>query len=267
MKKCFNILVFLLSLFFFAMHSYAHVPYVQTKDRDKVSVPGPIEKCLGFYMHLDEENDVDMFYFQLEEDDFKPGITMEDIHGNIHDLIVTDENGVTGRLLHIAPLVPACEVYQDILLTIAIAGPKQEYLLPADESVNLPFDTDDSQGVYIVNNDVQGDIWYEQYSFKSYFYQKKTDIILTKAGQYRIYVWQASGAIGDYVVEIGNIEFFGFKEIVRSAFWLEHLVYDGEIRSGQCKEQLKKVDGENPTQAELIKYFIDMLGEGHTPYF
>lgn len=257
MKK----IVLTLFLLFISIGVFAHVPYVQTRDTRNVKIPVPIGKSLAYYMDFENENDVDMLSFSFNDNDFTPGQTIEDFRGFTVDLIVTDENGVTGRLVHLGSLVPGCNIYSNILPRIAIVGPEQEYLISPGNTTSLPFEVKEGEGVYIINNDTQGELWYEENTFKSYFDQKKKDLIITKAGEYEIYIWEPTGKIGDYVVEFGHVEVFGFKEIMRSLFWLEHLVNDGEIHCDTCKDQLVEVDGENPTLFELIEFYRDLFSQ------
>ena len=162
-------------------------------------------------------------------------------------------------LLRLGSLVPGCAVYADILPVIAVVGPLQEYLQPPDGSMALPFRVAWNEGVYILQNETQGDLWYEKFTFKSYFDQKKADITLTLPGKYKIYVWEPMGRTGDYVLELGYVEVFGFREIMRSLFWIEHLVNDGEIGCDLCRRQLKDLDGPNPTLKKVIEFYSTMF--------
>lgn len=258
MKKLF----FFITTILIASLVYAHVPYVITRDKLKVRIGEIIEKSLAYYLTLEDEEDVDMLYFRLKDRDFDPelhleGLVLDPVTGehvkkNVQ-LLTTDENGVTGRKLHLGSLVPACGVYSDVKPTVALVGPRQEYLKKPDGSIDLPFEIDDDEGVFILENKTQGEIWYESYTYKSYFDQKKADVILTKEGKYKIYIWEPNGNTGDYVLETGYIEVFNLPEIARSIFWITHLVNDGEISCDECKEQLEDLDGKNPSMDKVIE--------------
>ncbi len=246
MKKFFYTFLFML----IASASFGHIPYVQPYDLYSIKIPSPMEKSMAFYMSFEKKKDVDYLYFNLKDDDFKTTLTLTGLKNEVFQLVTTDENGVTGRKLHLGSLVPGCDVYDDILPAIAVVGPLQEYLLPPDGSVALPFRVDDDEGVYIIQNEIQGNLWYEKFTFKSYFDQEKADIILTRPGKYKVYAWEPMGRTGDYVLEVGYVEVFGLQEILRSLFWIEHLVNDGEISCDLCKRQLKELDGPNPSTPE-----------------
>ncbi len=251
MKKYFIMLLFLI----IASASFGHVPFVQPYDLYSIKIPAPMEKSMAFYMSFEKKKDVDMLYFRLDDDDFNPGLTLTGLKDESFQLVSTDENGVTGRKLHLGSLVPGCAVYGDILPVIAVVGPLQEYLQPPDGNISLPFRVGDDEGVYIIQNETQGDLWFEKFTFKSYFDQEKADIILNKEGKYKIYAWEPFGRTGDYVLEVGYVEVFGFQEILRSLIWIEHLVNDGEISCSLCKQQLKELDGPNPSLNDVINFY------------
>lgn len=251
-----------LLLLFTSASAFAHVPYVQTHDSHNVRVPDPMEKSMAFYATFESRNDVDLYSFRLDDDDFDSSLTLTGLGDEVFNLLVTDANGVTGRKLHLGTLVPGCAAYEDILPMVAVVGPLQENLPAYDGSVELPFEVDEDEGVYLMNNETQGDLWYEKFTFKTYFDQEKSDIVLSEKGKYKVYVWEPSGNTGDYVLEMGYVEVFGFAEIMRSIVWLEHLANDGEIGCRECREQLQVVDREfnpeahgNPTLCELIKFY------------
>lgn len=255
MKKILPALLFLV----IASATFGHIPYVRPYDTGSIKIPSPMEKSMAYYMSFERKRDVDYLYFNLKDDDFNTGLTLAGLENEVFRLVTTDENGVTGRKLHLGSLVPGCAVYDDILPVIAVVGPLQEYLQPPDGSVALPFRVAWNEGVYIIQNETQGDLWYEKFTFKSYFDQKKADITLTLPGKYKIYVWEPMGRTGDYVLELGYVEVFGFREIMRSLFWIEHLVNDGEISCDLCRRQLRELDGPNPTLRKVIEFYSTMF--------
>lgn len=268
MKK---ILVVLLALC--ATSLYAHVPYHESHDTGiakPFKIKTVLEKSIAIYSHFDESGDVDVATFVLDEGDFDPSLTLygqygepaegqEGLENEDHPLLVTDENGITGRRLHLGSLVPGCASYGDALPVVAVVGPRQEYLRPHDGSIGLPFTLQDDQGVYLLNNPVQGELWLEKFTFKSYFDQAKANITLTQPGKYWIYVWDPSGSEADYVLEIGDIEVFGAPEIIQALWYEWWLVNDGEIRCAECREELVVVDGPNPTPLEVIEKLMFLV--------
>lgn len=248
----------------------AHVPYRPPFDSSQ-SIPyhvhqfsAELGKSIAIYDQLNKSGDVDVFSFSLNEEDFAHDLTMngfteEDATKRDIPLIVTDENGVTGRLLHIGSLVPACGTYTGLLPSIAIVGPQQANLLPFEGDIELPFKLEEGEGIYLIENPEQGELWYEEFTFKSYFYQQKRDISLTEPGFYKIFVWSPEEMKGDYVIELGHVEVFGLKEILRSLGLVLPIIYDNEIHSSQCKDELKALDGKNPGFFEVINFYKDMF--------
>ncbi len=254
------------SIFVLAASSwaFAHIPNILTHDTTadySVSINAPIEKSVAYYATFEFPGDVDTYGFTLAASDFDPSLTLTDIKKVVNKLVVNAPNGMPGRLLHVGSLVPACGVYANMLPTVAIVGPMQDALPAYDGSVALPAGVNIAphEGVLFLQNPTQGPIWYEKFTYKSYFNQKKADIIITEQGDYRIYIWDTNRNVGDYVLETGPIEVFGFAEIMQTLFWVEHIVYDGEISNCTCKNQLKALDGANPSVIKMISDYTKMF--------
>ncbi|MCP3943256.1 MAG: hypothetical protein GY710_17455 [Desulfobacteraceae bacterium] len=241
--------------------SFSHVPTVIPRDLPEVHTGVyPIEYSQALYASFEKSVDVDGYHFWLNENDVTDTTqVMEDASGEIHSLIVTDENGVTGRRVHFGSIVPACGVYETILPTIAFVGPVQKNLPEYDGSIPLPenIDLEEGEGISFLTNATQGPLIYEVHTYKSYFDQLKKDVVVNKAGAYKIYIWDANGNEGDYVLELGHIEVFDTLQILQSSFWLFHIVEDGEISNDACKDQLVEIDGLNPSFFEVIKEFTE----------
>jgi hypothetical protein len=243
----------------------AHIPTIlphDTSSRYTVGISAPIEKSMAFYAALESAGDVDTYGFTLQGDAFDGSATLTDIDGVVNDLVVAAPNGKLGRLLHIGSLVPACQAYASVLPTVAVVGPMQDALPTYDGSVIVPkgMEIRAGEGVMFLPNQTQGPVWYEKFTYKSYFDQNQADIVVTEEGQYRIYVWDADGGIGDYVLETGNIEVFGFREVMQTLFWVTHVIYDGEISSKTCKQQLAELDGPNPNMKKVLEDYQSMFG-------
>jgi hypothetical protein len=250
---------------FVASNANAHIPNVLPHDTSAnfvVALPDIIEKSVAFYAAFESPGDVDVYGFTLRKESFDVPKQLTDIKGDVNDLVVVAANGKRGRQLHVGSLVPACQVYANILPTIAIVGPSQDTLPAYDGSVNLPknLELESGQGVMFLQNPAQGPIWYEKFSYKSYFDQNSADIILTEPGEYRIYVWNTTSDIGDYVLETGDVEVFGLPEIMQTLFWVTHIIYDGEIRNPTCNQQLEKLNGRNPSLIKIITDYEKMFG-------
>ena len=264
MKK--SLFCSLLIMFIINGTAFAHVPIVTTYDKCWVRIPAPMEKSIAIYASFEKKGDVDKAYFRLDDNDFKTDITMIGIvEGQEGDqkipLVTQGAGGVPGRRLHVGSLVPGCETYDGILPTIAIIGPVQDSLPAYNGSIALPgaVNIAADEGVYILSNTVQGPLWYEKFTFKSYYDQNNADLVITKPGTYTVYIWDSASNTGDYVLEVGYVEKFGFQEILQSMFWINHLVQDGEISCAPCKDQLEVIDGPNPTFQEMIDTFKEVF--------
>jgi hypothetical protein len=248
-----------------AGNANAHIPNILPHDTSTnfaVGLPTTIEKSVAFYATFESPGDVDVYGFTLRNDSFVVPNQLTDIKGVVNDLVVVGANGKPGRLLHVGRLVPACPIYANILPTIAVVGPAQDALPAYDGSVNLPKSVviGGDQGVMILQNPSQGPTWYEKFSYKSYFDQNSTDIILTEPGDYRIYVWNSNTEVGDYVLETGQVEVFGLPEIMQTLVWISHIIYDGEIGNRTCSKQLEELDGRNPSLIKIITDYEKMFG-------
>lgn len=261
-KAFFAALVMIIAL---SPAAFAHVPNVLNTSGDEYSerIDGDeVEASNAYYATFEFSGDVDYYYFRLSSSDVTDtSQTMTDVFDVTHNLIVTDENGVTGRKLHLGTLVPACGVYADLRPTVAVVGPLQTNLPAYDGSVPLPADVeiDDDEGIFILENPVQGPVWYEHFTYKSYFDGPKDQIVVDKDGKYKIYVWEPSGLTGDYVLEVGDIEVFGLFEILQSIQWVCHIALDGEIMNETCEDQLEALDGPNPTCSQVMQDMIDQF--------
>ncbi|MCU0665104.1 MAG: hypothetical protein MUC50_22615 [Myxococcota bacterium] len=225
----------------------AHVPYIEhwdVSDARPMTIRHAIEKSVGLYAYFENEWDVDVIRFFFSENDFDADVKLNNgictPRGKKQDcpLIVTDENGVTGRLVYFGTVVPECSHYSDILPTVVLVGPRQENLPEPDAPLDLPFEIEEGQGVFVLTNETQGGSWYEPYTLKSYFDQSNAGLVLTEPGEYRLYFFEPNGRIGDYVAEIGKIEVWGLSEIAQASWYEMMLLHDGEIHSEECRAEL-----------------------------
>lgn len=244
--------------------AFAHVPDVITTDDYSKRIDDPIEQSVAMYASFETAGDVDKYYFYLHDSDFDSTDDdnfLTDLKDIEHELVVTAPNGQPGRLLHVGSLVPGCALYKNILPIVAIVGPLQDALPAYKGQVALPSGVkiESDEGVMFLNNTVQGPLWYEKFTYKSYFDQKKTDIIITEEGKYTVYIWDKNKNKGDYVLEVGPIEVFGLPEIMTTLFWVEHIINDGEISYSTCKTQLKAIDGANPSLTQVISDYQKMF--------
>jgi len=210
-----RLLVLLLVLLFAPLASaFPHVPYIEGCDfaeGEAYMVVHPVEKSVAVYAHFSDEYDVDMAVFNL-------------LHG--------DE-----VKLHLGSLVPKCSLYEDVRPSIAVVGPLQEYLPPYDGD-DLPFEVAEWEGVYLIVNEEQGEEFYEPIGGKSYWRQERHDIWLNEAGEYRIYYWEPNGYVADYVMEIGDVEIWGWREIVQAIRRTWVIIHDLEIHDPICRAEL-----------------------------
>ena len=111
----------------------------------------------------------------------------------------------------------------------------------------LPFPVAADQGVFIIENETQGELWYEHFSYKSLYRHNGADVILTEVGDYTVYIWEPENNPGDYILELGHIEVFGQPELLRSLRYNFWQIWDFDVHSQTCRDQLLEMDGENPT--------------------
>jgi len=255
--------------------AFAQVPYVPKTDTSQwdpfyiLSSSSVLGKSIAIYENFLSDDDLDAFSFRLLEDDFDTdlslnGFTRDDtppIANRDVPLIVTDDDNVTGRKIFLQTQTFACQAYSNMLPTIALVGPVQEYLPPHDGETVLPFKLHSDQGICIIENDPRGDtrIEYDTNTFKSLVELKGADFILTKPGLYKIYVWEPNGNTGSYRLKMGHIQSLHEAEIARSLHYIFWQVHDGDIPSEECQQQLTELDGPNPTSSEAIEVLIDTL--------
>ncbi len=228
MNKC-QILLLLISV---SSPAYSHVPYVEGldfTDSEAYSIQAPIEKSLAIYLSFDAKDDIDQAQFTLTEADLDEK----------NSSIAIGEAGEKGRKAVFNTIVPSCAPYANILPQVALVGPIQEKLVKLSPDIALPFTLEEGQGVYLLGNDQQGEVFKENFSGTSYWQQQKAEFILTKPGDYRIFVWEAQGQIGDYVLVFGDKEIFGPQEIVQAGKRINFLRQGLEIKNEQCRKAAK----------------------------
>jgi hypothetical protein len=270
----------------------AHVPYVPVRDSSlqrPYVIPG-WSAVMGKSITVQDVHaprgessvDVDTVKMTLIEDDFDPALTLNGFifeeeeecednetechgeEGHEHDTntsepvpLVVTENGITGRKLYIKTNVAACRTYASVLPTIAVVGPVQEELPQDTGSLDLPFSLEEGQGIKILENSQQGEVWYDRFTYKSYYGQNSMSLILTKAGDYYVHYWVPDGAWGEIVLELGHIESYGPREILRSLTFNFWQIYDGDISSSTCRDEVEELDGPNPTLSEVLEQLRD----------
>ncbi len=207
-----------------AGQSMAHVPYIEGRDFEEgevFEVPGPLNKSIAVMAHFHDSFDIDVAAFTLSADD-----------------LTTCEGGVCGTQVHIGSMVPACTLYVDVLPSVALVGPQQASLPSPGEDDDYPFEVEWDEGVTVVHNDEQGEKYYEPFTMKSYYRQNTAKVFLTEPGTYWIYYWEPGGAIGDYVMEVGDVEIWGLREIIQALRNEWYLIHDREIHNKQCRREL-----------------------------
>lgn len=207
-----------------AGQSMAHVPYIEGRDFEEgevFEVPGPINKSIAMMAHFHDAFDVDVATFTLYADD-----------------LTTCEGGVCGTQVHIGSMVPACSLYADVLPSVALVGPQQDSLPAPDDDENYPFEVESDEGVTVIYNEEQGETYYEPFTMKNYYRQNTAKVFLTEPGTYWIFYWEPGGVIGDYVMEVGDEEIWGFWEIIQALRNEWYLVHDREIHNKQCRREL-----------------------------
>ena len=206
--------LFLIFLFSPFIGASPHVPYIEgcdfAEDEAFMVIP-PIEKSIAVYAYFDTEYDVDMAVFNML-------------------------NGEERRLFF-GSLVPRCSPYMDVLPSIAVVGPVQESLPPYDGD-DLPFEVAEWEGVYLVENEEQGEEFYEPFGGKWYWRQERRQIFLTEPGEYHIYYWEPYGYVADYVMEIGDVEMWNWRDVLQALRRTWFIALDLEIHDPTCRDEL-----------------------------
>lgn len=133
----------------------AHVPYIEGRDfkeGDVFAVKAPLEKSIALMAYFHDEDDVDVATFTLTPEDF-----------------TETEDGVYGKHIFFGTMVPACSLYDEVLPSAALVGPRQGSLPLPDEDDIFPFQMGADEGLTVVENDEQGEEYYEEYTMKTYF--------------------------------------------------------------------------------------------------
>jgi len=212
--------------------AYSHVPYVEGldfTDSEAYSIQAPIEKSLAIYLSFDAKDDIDQSLFTLTESDLDEK----------NSSILADQQGEKGRKVVFNTIVPACAPYANILPQVALVGPIQERLTKLSPEIALPFTLEEGEGVYLLSNDQQGEVFKENFSGTSYWQQQTAEFIVTKPGSYKIFVWEPQGQIGDYVLVFGDQEIFGPQEIAQATKRINFLRQGREIKNEECRKTAK----------------------------
>ncbi len=164
----------------------AHVPYMEKQDfsPDQPFRVKNIPQSKAMYAFLEASTDVDHYVMTVDEP------TRIYMHTNI----------------------PFCPEYRDFSVTYALLGPG----LPAPTDA-LPVPLPEGYGAIIVRDEMIGapdrPVMFERFSARTYWEGPEYSINVDRPGEYRMIVWQESGAPGDYVAVIGRQEQFGPKDI------------------------------------------------------
>jgi hypothetical protein len=204
-------------LFSLSFQALGHRP-IFVKDDSTLGRPHllkkPFEKSIALYSHFEQKNDLDVFEFTIREKDLKDG-PIETLVGS---------------------LVPACRPLKNLLLTLVVTGPDQNALFETPSpQIAERIKFKEGNGALILKNEVQGDIWQEKYTAHYYFYQKRQALILNVPGVYRIHVWSNNGDKGDYVLEFGDQEMWGIRDILYTLWVYPKLLLEREIKTKNCK--------------------------------
>ncbi len=238
----------------------AHLPYLETKDFNDATpyvATSKMEKSIAVYSSLNYEplDRLDVFEINLSEQDLREGQSIwgtdlerwQTAFIRRFDLSIPLEDGTYGRRIHFGNLVPACSEYQYVEMRLALIGPKQPALAQGLDSLGprLPdFVVDlinDSDGIYLLERSDAGPIYYEEITGKNYFYPESVDLVLSKAGRYRILVWEANDQPVDYTLELGDIESWGAKDIAHALKVTPPIMKHQEVHPETCRQDLRNL--------------------------
>jgi hypothetical protein len=187
----------------------AHVPYIERFDYSEekpVYVWKMLEKSKAFYAWLENDcsnpcKDIDVFKFNIRN---RPK--------NIYiELIVPTGDGY----------------YKEFVPWFALVGPG---LSPPNQT--LPFSLPLGHGAIIKENVEPGkerESFYEPFGGKWYYKGPIFDEIIIQSGTYFVYCWDPYESGGDYVLVIGEGEFFGPIDIIQSMINTIIIRRDGEL--------------------------------------
>jgi hypothetical protein len=168
---------------------WAHVPYIEKTDYTSSTpfVLEDVENSKSIHGALMESDDVDIVSITIEE----PA------------RIYTSTN------------IPFCPQYESFAVTYALTGPG----LPAPES-NLPVTLPDGHGAIVVRTEFESvddrPVFYEPFGGRLMWEGPDFAIDQAPAGEYRMIIWNESGASGNYIAVVGQKEIFGPAEIAQA---------------------------------------------------
>lgn len=169
---------------------YAHVPYFEQQDlsADAPFLIEDIEQSKAIYAYLDSAEDVDVLL-----------------------LIVREPVRIYAKTI-----IPYCREYRDFRPSFALTGPG----LP-EPGDGFPPAREPGHGRILRHDEPDGATrpsMYEFFSNQFYFEGPILDINVTEPGNYWLWFWDDSDAVGDYVAIVGKREVFSVEDIRRS-FW------------------------------------------------
>lgn len=213
-----------------SLSAFAHIPYIEGLDFQEVyDVKAPVERSLALYMSFDKNDAYDKIRFTISEADLKAD----------QKNLVVDATGRVGRKITFNTIVPRCSQYAGVLPSLALVGPAQAALSSNYAAADLPFAVEGADGVFRLTNSEQGKVFKEPIAGTSYWQGKEAELIVSEAGVYQLYVWNPSGAVGDYVLVFGDKELFGPGEIAQSARRISYLRRGLEIKDPACRKAAK----------------------------
>ncbi len=173
----------------------------------------PFEKSVAIYTKFESPEDVDVYEFELTDDDLKNGSTK----------------------IFTGTVVPACAPLKNLLTTWILIGPRQDSLADTlSPELQALTGIKAGDGSLLVTNSVQGEIWHEPFTDHWYFMQKRQTVQLRIAGLYKIFVFPSPAAAGDYVFEFGDKEMWSVADILHTLWLYPKLLFESEISTKAC---------------------------------
>lgn len=120
-----------------------------------------------------------------------------------------------GEPLHAGINIPAIAGLENYHVAVALFGPG----LPQDVGLwVLPAEAPEGLGVVVFPSETGAD-FFEPFTQTNYWGRQRLELKLPAAGTYYLVVWNPTGALGKYVLDVGTEEVFGLADLFQFPLW------------------------------------------------